>query len=396
MTHSMSVHVPLGALLVSALALLAACNNGSVLPPGACEQGLLPGDLVISEIMANPPGADDGREWFEIYNAAETDFDLRGVAFLLGREDGTDNEYHRVLRSWTIPAGGYAVAGSVLNEEDVLTVIPYLDYGYDTDLGTMSNSSGQLSIACGNETIDEAIYIDPTDGASRSYTGDRIPSASDNQDLNRWCDATSALDAETLGTPGEPNDICIGSGPLSCIEDGAVRPARAPMLGDVVITEVLANPEASEEGDGEWFELYIGADIDLNGLAVGTDATGVEADPVASNDCLPVSAGTRLVFAREEDTALNGGLPQVDQTFSFSLRNSDGQLVVSYSGEVLDELAYQSAPAGAALNLDPDYRTPQNNRRSPVPLPGHRGVWGRRPGDPRSGQRRLPGATASG
>ncbi|MEM9457142.1 MAG: hypothetical protein AAGF11_23390 [Myxococcota bacterium] len=345
------------------LLFCSACGHDSVLPPGACEQGLLPGDLVITEIMANPAGADDGREWFELYNASETEFDLRGVALLLGQEDGTDNEFHRVLQSWTIPAGGYTVAGPVLNEDDVLAVVPYLDYGYDSDLGSMSNASGRLEVACGDRTIDATIYTEPGDGASRSFTGDRTPDATSNDDLSQWCDATTEFDMESRGTPGEPNDICIGTGgPLSCIDGGTVREARAPALGDVVITEMLANPEASEETDGEWVELYVGADIDLNGLALGTDPDELEeSEPVASNDCIPVAAGTRLVFAREIDPMLNGGLPTVDQPLGFSLRNSDGQVVVSYAGAILDIISYESAPAGASLNLDPDHRDPQDN-----------------------------------
>ncbi|MCA9706616.1 MAG: lamin tail domain-containing protein [Myxococcales bacterium] len=349
-------------VFLGSLAVLSGCRNDRTDAVGACASGLLPGDLVITEIMADPPGADSGREWFEVYNASGLELDLLGTVLLRSREDGTDAKIHRIRRSWVLPPEGYGVAGGVLDEDDVLALVPHVDYGYEDGLGDMGNSSGRLAIACDEDVIDDAIYVEPSSGAARGFTGDRAPDAIANDDLALWCDASSELDAESLGTPGEPNDICVNTGgPLSCIENGTVRPARAPTLGDVVITEVMANPEASEETDGEWFELYIGADIDLNGLAVGTDETGAEADPVASNECLPVAAGTRLVFAREADPTLNGDLPQVDAAFTFSLRNSDGQLVVSYGGEVLDVLAYGSTPAGASLNLDPDFRSPEGN-----------------------------------
>ncbi|MCH9683206.1 MAG: lamin tail domain-containing protein, partial [Deltaproteobacteria bacterium] len=343
--------------------LLAACGSPDTgRPPGACESGLLAGDLVISEVMVDPAGADAGREWFEIYNATPNELSLSGVLLLHSREDGTDAKVHEIGRAWMLPSDDYGVAGELVDDEDVLAALPYIDYGYGDELGSMRNAAGRLVVSCGDQIIDEALYFEPTQGASRSFTGDRAPQAADNDDLALWCDSTSELDSESFGTPGAVNDICIGTGgPLSCLEGGQVREARAPVVGDVVITEVLANPEASEETDGEWFEVYIGADIDLNGLAVGTDPTGLEADPVASNDCMPVAAGTRLVFAREMDTALNGGLPVVDQQFGFSLRNSDGQLVLSYAGEVLDEFAWDSTPAGATLNLDPDFRTPEDN-----------------------------------
>lgn len=354
----------LPSLLLGAAALLTLPACGDDAPPtaGACEAGLLPGDLVITEIMADPPGADAGREWFEIYNASPTELDLRGVLLVHSREDGTDAKLHLVPRSFVIPPDDYGVAGALLDEDDVLAVVPYVDYGYGDGLGNMRNTAGRLAVACDDTIIDEALYAEPTQGASRGFTGDRLPDASGNDDPSLWCDASSELDAESLGTPGASNDICIGTGgPLSCIEGGMLREARAPAPGDVVIAEVMANPEASEENDGEWVELYVGADIDLNGLALGTDPTGVEADAVAGNDCLPVAAGTRLVFAREPDPMINGGLPVVDQPLSFSLRNSDGQLVVSYAGQVLDVLAWASAPAGATLNLDPDFHTPEDN-----------------------------------
>lgn len=355
-------------LLWVALATAAGCggdgcgSGGDDGGAGACEAGLLPGDLVITELMIDPAGADSGREWLEIYNAGPMEVDLQGVLLVHSAEDGTNAKLHRIGRSWLIPSDDYGVAGAVLDEEDVLVLLPHVDYGYAEVLGDMRNTAGRLAVACESEVIDDVIYGEATEGAARGFTGDRTPDATGNDDLTLWCDASTELDAESRGTPGEPNDICVGTGgPLSCIDGGTLREARAPVLGDIVVAEVLANPEASEEGDGEWLELYVGADIDLNGVALGTDPTGVEAEPVASNECVPVAAGTRLVFAASDDPTLNGGLPQVDQPLGFSLRNSDGQVVVSYAGEVLDVLAYGTAPTGAAVNLDPSYHTPEDN-----------------------------------
>lgn len=361
-------HVRLRSLLLwVALATAAGCggdgcrSRGDDGGAGACE-GLLPGDLVITELMIDPTGADSGREWFEIYNAGPMELDLRGVLLVHSREDGTDAKLHRIGRSWPLAANEYGVAGAVIDEEDVLVLLPHVDYGYADVLGDMRNTAGRLAVACDSEVIDDVIYDEPSEGTSRGYTGDRTADATGNDDLGLWCDASTELDPETRATPGEPNDICIGTGgPLLCIDGGMLREARAPGLGDLVLAEVLANPEASAEGVGEWLELYVGADIDLNGVALGTDPTGVEAEPVASNECVPVAAGTRLVFAGSDDPAQNGGLPQVDQLLGFTLRNTEGQAVVSYAGEVLDVLAYGTAPAGAAVNLDPRYHTPEDN-----------------------------------
>ena len=70
----------------------------------------------------------------------------------------------------------------------------------------------------------------------------------------------------------------------------------------------------------EWFEVLVMADVDLN--QVGLDRvsdTNIPPDLLQSVDCIHVTAGTRLVFARSAVTADNGGLPAVAGTFSFTM-----------------------------------------------------------------------------
>src|SRR5690606_34306244 len=64
---------------------------------------------------------------------------------------------------------------------------------------------------------------------------------------------------------------------------------------------------------------------------------------------------------RQADAAVNGGLPQVDATFSFALSNSNAGLAIGWGETVLDEITWASSPAGAALNLDPDRFDPDAN-----------------------------------
>jgi hypothetical protein len=228
----------------------------------------------------------------------------------------------------------------------------------------MSNSEGRLVVACeGDEVIDEVIYTTPTQAASRGYSGDRLPDAMGNDDLALWCDAITELDSESLGTPGEPNDICLGSGGVvSCLDQdtGEFREAVAPALGDVVISEIMSDPGDDDDGR-EWFEVYAAAAFDLNGLAVGKATDLSDATPIAINDCLPVAEGTRLVFGQTTDPALNGGLPQVDALFDFSISQDSSQVVVSYQGLLLDEYAYGTTDPGVAVNLDPDFHTVEGN-----------------------------------
>jgi hypothetical protein len=283
------------------------------------------------------------------------------VLLLHSREDGTDAKIHAVARSWTLSPDDYAVAGALIDEDDVLAVVPYVDYGYANELGDMRNSAGRLVIACGDEVIDEAIYVEPTQGASRGFTGDRTPDAIGNDDLSLWCDARTMLNAEALGTPGDRNDFCIGAGPVACTEAGTIREARAPAPGSVVITEIMSDPTRVEDAVGEWIEVLVTSDFDLNGLAVGRASDLSDATVVTGEECVPVQAGTLLVLAREEDPELNGGLPRVDGVFRFNLNQSNNQVVVSYGGVLLDALPYGSTAAGIAHNVDPRYQTPEAN-----------------------------------
>jgi hypothetical protein len=347
-----SVHYALLLLAASTSGVVVgACGGGGNSRPGGCDS-LLPGDLVITEIMANPAGEDSGNEWFEIYNASDQPVGLAGVELVSSKEDGSDEKRH-VIADLVVEPGQYVVVGSMLNDPEILA--PHVDYGYANELGDLRNASGRLAVACGDTVIDEAVYIDSSDGASRIYTGDRAPDGAGNDDLGLWCDSITEFATDSLGTPRAVNDACAGVGSTTeCSEEGVVRPVVAPGPGDLVITEILANPGVSSDDDGEWFEFYVARTVDLNGLDLGTVA-GEPRSTILADGCLSYEAGSYVVVARETDPALNGGLPEPDATFTFGLTNSGGGLVLSRGEEIIDEVTYGNAPDGQALQLDKDF-----------------------------------------
>ncbi len=333
-------------------ALAGACGGDGGSRTGDCG-ALVAGDLVITEIMANPAGMDDGNEWFEIYNNTDQPIGLAGMELVSSQEDGSDEKRH-VIADVTIEPGQYLVVGAMLNEPDILA--PHVDYGYANDLGDLRNSSGRLAVNCGDTIIDEAVYVDTADGSSRIYTGDRGPDAMANDDLGFWCDSTTEFAPESFGTPRAQNDICEGVGSTTeCSEEGVVRPVVAPMPGDLVITEIHANPGVTDDANGEWFEVYANATVDLNGLDLATVAGEVR-ETVLADGCLTLAAGSYAIFARESDPALNGGLPEnITANFDFGLTNAGGGLVLSRGEQIIDQISYGSAPDGAALQVDKDF-----------------------------------------
>jgi hypothetical protein len=349
--NAMRPHAPIRPFAALLGGLLVAACSGAPRAPDECASSMLPGDLVVTEFLANPNGTDSGNEWFELYNATDETLDLAGLTLISSQENGTNVEDHFVT-GLEVPAGGYVVLGNSPNDE--ASLLPHVDYGYGSSLGDMRNEDARVAVACSDTVIDEAFYDTSTEGASRGFDGARTPEASANDDLAAWCDAVSVYDEDARGTPGEPNDACMGGAPTTCTEDGESRDVRAPAPGDLVISEFHANPAATAEGDGEWFEVFVGADIDLNGLEFGK--TAGEADgSVASVECIPVSAGTYLVFAQSDDPGVNGGLESVAGIFDFALGNSASSLFIGRGGEVLDAISWTSTEDGAASNLDPDY-----------------------------------------
>jgi hypothetical protein len=345
----------------AALSIVLGC--GEAFEPrgdGSCEAALLHGDVVVSEIMADPAGADDGFEWLEIFNASGRAVELGGAVLRYRRADGTGEKGH-VLEALSVEADAYAVLANAIDDAGVLP--SFAGYGYGDALA-LGNEAGELSILCGDEVVDAAVYGEPTSGASRGLDGSRVPDAVDNDALAAWCDARAPFEEEALGSPGAANEACFGSAPATCEEDGRERAMDPPRVGDVVVSEVMADPDLVDDALGEWLEVFVARDLDLNGLAIGKH--GEEPlDIVGSTGCVRVAAGTHVLFAASDDAARNGGLPARDFPLTLALSNDEGSTVPSVElrwGEVsLDVVTWRASEPGRAMNLDPDAHDPEAN-----------------------------------
>jgi hypothetical protein len=173
----------------------------------ACESVVLPGALVVTEIMNNPEEvADTLGEWFEVYNTTMFDIDLAG--YLIHHDLGT---IHVVSGSVVVPSGGYAVIGN--NADTATNGGVNVDYvASDIVLGDTADFL-QLE-SPGNGYIidfvewDEASGLDPS-GASRTLDPTTIDATLNDDDTN-FCEATSFISggAGDRGTPGAANDAC--------------------------------------------------------------------------------------------------------------------------------------------------------------------------------------------
>ncbi len=336
-----------------------ACGPGGDDDGGACS-GILPGELVITEIFgdaAAPPGgtgADEGKEWFEIYNASGAPIDLEGIAVVHARPDGASS-HTVVLDSVTIAAGDYLVLGDVLPE----FVEGHLDYGYGEDLGSFFNTNGgRLTLRCGDATIDEVLYDVIASGVSTGFDGGAPPDYTANDDLSLWCTPPEEAPFEFLpanfGTPGQVNFDCAGGGAGMCLDGDTLRATVPPTVGQLVITEVMPSP-STPQGDKEWFEVLATADVDLNGIQLDRAGDSSAASSVDAEACLRVTAGTYLVFASNIDPLLNGTLPRVDGVFGFTMVTDGDVRILDAAGGVIDAVTWTGATSAVSRQLDPDF-----------------------------------------
>lgn len=358
-------HLPLAALA----ALAAACNGGSQGtatdtsgPEDTCVAMLDAGALVITEVMADPDGADDGREWFELHNPGASSVNLRNAVLTIAKSNGDSQKVHTIAVDLEIPAGGYITLGDVLPE----AAPPHIDYGYGSELGSMNNTAGRIQVYCGETIVDQVLYTDVKQPYARSLSGKNPPDADVNDDQTQWCLATDLYNDTEYGTPGAANPPCPPPPPPEgqCWDGEVLRPIAPPRAGDLVVNEFHANPKAVDDGDGEFLELLALADVDLNGLTLGKEPGTVlqTLDPADYPTCLHVPKGSFVVFAAEADPAVNGGIPKVDYPLGFSLTNSaSGLFVGAPGGELVDAITYATTTDGAASSLDPAFATADQN-----------------------------------
>ncbi len=356
-------------MVVAGAALVACGDDGGT--SGSCDDQLVAGDLVITEVFADfaaapgGSGVDEGNEWFEIHNTSSRPLDLTGLTLEHSRGDNTMAN-DTTLAPITIAPGDYLVIGNVLPD---LTP-EWVDTGYADRLGDLYNTgTGRIALRCGSTQIDEAFYAEVTPGESRQLDGGESPEYTVNDDLINWCEASHSPANEfapaNFGTPGRANDDCEIIVPGMCDDGTSLRPVVSPAPGDLVITEIMPSPAAVDDALGEWFEVKVARDVDLNGLGIDRMGDTANASIVQSEDCLRVTAGSLIVFARSIDGGINGGLPDVAGTFTHTMiagsTTTAGDLAISIGTTIIDTFSWTASRSGKSLQVDPDFANVTEN-----------------------------------
>jgi hypothetical protein len=343
-------------------------GNGNV-----CK-GIVPGDLVITEVFADyvapsgQSGADAGQEWFELYNAGTKPVDVSGLTLLHSRPDGSKENSHVVAtdrNEITLIPGAYLVVGN-LDPAVPLDGSPWVTYAYGNDLGELYNSGGgKLTLRCGSTEVDVANYDGIKPGKSRQFDGSTEPEYQINDNLERWCESSNnEFAAGGFGTPGERSD-CTPVVAGMCSDSGIMRPTVAPVAGDLVITEYMASPSKSDDAKGEWVEVQAKSDVDLNGLVVDRAGDSSAGDVITDAACLRIAAGSYAVLGKSADVATNGMLPAISALFKFSIVSgsaaSPGDIQLLAGATVIDAVRWTKSSNGKSRALDPNASTAASN-----------------------------------
>jgi hypothetical protein len=214
----------------------------------------------------------------------------------------------------------------------------------DADLGFSLGNSGvrTIVVAIGGVILDEISYEGTSEGIAWQVDAEATMCLSD---------ALHEYAPDNFGTPGAPNPSCpavLEAG--MCFDEGVPRDIVRPGAGDAHIVEWMADPAAVDNRMGEWVEVRFDTGADLNGLTLA-DLTG-SASVLESDRCITVPAGSHVVWARNLDPFLNGGVDDAIAELSLSLNNRDETISLSIDGEVLDSVAYERAESGAASQVD--------------------------------------------
>ena len=139
-------------------------------------------------------------------------------------------------------------------------------------------------------------------------------------------------------------------------------PVETPPIanpGDIVINEIMQNPNVVTDADGEWFELYntTSGSIDINGWTIA-DAD-VDLHVIDNGAPLVIASGGYLVLGINANMATNGGVT-VDYAYNSNpifLSNSADELILITPDTIeVDRVEWDGGPlfpnpTGAAMAL---------------------------------------------
>lgn len=215
---------------------------------------------------------------------------------------------------------------------------------------------------------------EPYDGPECSPAASAEPSGSET---------TGAASSDASGSAGQPADAMTTD--TSAAADAAVGsaepagPVQPALPGEVIITELMPDPDALSDVAGEWIELYnaSASALELGGCSL---IDGEAEKPLSGP--LTLLPDEHRVLARSSAVAFTPAA-----LLAFTLNNGGDRVALTCGGTLIDEVVYDSSfpsGAGTSLSLSADAYDADANDRPDSYCPGREDYGG--------GERGTPGA----
>jgi hypothetical protein len=144
-----------------------------------------------------------------------------------------------------------------------------------------------------------------------------------------------------------------------------VHGQAAPRQGEILITEIMVNPEAVSDANGEWFEILNVSDHDLILNGLNLDDAGTNHHVMTSAVPLVLPSKGYWVLAKNSDVLTNGGVTVNYVYQNFTLSNTSDQVIITTGEKVLvDQVSYTSGwpvSSGASMELHPAHKSFSEN-----------------------------------
>ncbi len=195
------------------------------------------------------------------------------------------------------------------------------------------------------------------DADSDTYGDSGSTQAACSQPSGYVSDTADCLDSDDAVYPGAL-EICDDGLVNDCDEaDGGSAGHACPVVGDLVVSEVMPNPSVLSDASGEWIEVYnaSASDIDLEGMLVYDD--GSDSDQILSS--VVVTAGGFVTLVRNASALREYDYVLSDFTLT-NLSSGDEVILATYGtdgtdGTVIDEVWFDDTwpwDDGASMALD--------------------------------------------
>lgn len=166
-----------------------------------------PGDLIITEFMANPSAVSDTKgEWIEIFNTSDSDLVLNG---LIISDAGSNKHTLSSDEDLVISAGGYFLMARNMKSDENGGLTP--DYAYSNF--TLGNTEDEIILSLEDDTIlDEIAYNSdwPLYSGASLELSPEILNHESNDTSEKWHPAVDVYGDGDLGTPGLSNSVSSG------------------------------------------------------------------------------------------------------------------------------------------------------------------------------------------